>query len=750
MKPHDQGGGPEGDLPFCAAEIFAQAAELYAEAEAWELPDMYGVYTIYEQIGQGGAGVVYRARHLELGREVALKVLHHGPFAKEEETLSYRREIEAAARLDHPHVLKVFDVHLADEVLAVSLPLCSRGTLADLLSTDPELTEVIPRVKEVYDALGHAHDRGQLHLDVKAANVLLGDDGSALLADFGVGAAIALGGRIGGTPGWSSPEQVKGRDEVTTLADVYGAGKLLQAVLESATGGRRLEDLKAVAAKACASNPGERYGSVRDLKKELERWECGRPVEARPLSAFGVGWYWTNRNRALAGVLVLLFGALLCGAVLLWQSSQEVREAQRLTDQALQEQMWSRIEGELKNGSSTVAAHLLAQFMVRYPDDPVASLTLGSFFDHRRHFELEEFLRQEEWQERQKWPNWQWLEDERKDRILTCHARSPDGNRVALGDRFGRVTIHEAESGRRATTIFRHGFQVKGLAFSPDTRFLISGAGDHRVRAWSLETGFEVAEPQVFGSGIRGMRIDSPSGSSDYDIWVACYDGVVAKLKLMEPEGVVDLDENQLVVQQTRTASRVKNPPKDRPLPPGFLIAYDSWRGLKVAMGPRQIFAFNDSGKVVWKYRAGARLVQMAIGGSRLWFAQMDGLAISLDEKGRVKEQINTGGALFAALPSPDGTRLLTAGFESELSVWQVEDGRRVAGPLKGLGLLDVVGWTKDGSPAALIKRLGWKRLSERKVDSRDAVRLVEEVTQTSLLDDGLKENRVRMDPRDH
>jgi len=177
-----------------------------------------GDYVLLGQIARGGMGVVYRARHPRLEREVALKVLEAGQHASPRQLERFRLEGLAAARLRHPHLVAVHDVGRDGDVVYLVMDLIAGETLAERIAKGGPLPpgEAVELVADLARAVDYAHGQGVLHRDVKPANVLLGADGAPLLADFGLAKVAGADGRLTetgqllGTPEYMSPEQARG------------------------------------------------------------------------------------------------------------------------------------------------------------------------------------------------------------------------------------------------------------------------------------------------------------------------------------------------------------------------------------------------------------------------------------------------------------------------------------------------------------------------------------------------------------
>ena len=328
---------------------FGAALDAVAVSDThWRL----GNYEILEEIGRGGMGVIYRARQRHSRRIVALKrVLSY--HADSHETLArFRREAEAAASLDHPNILPIYEVgESEDGVPFFSMKYASGGSLQEVgpaLRDDPR--EIVRLLAKITRAVQYAHRQGILHRDLKPGNILLDGRSEPLVSDFGLAKWLDTSSdltrslTIFGTPGYIAPEQAKGpAANLKPAADVYSLGAILfdlltgrppflgehalaviqQAADKPAPKLRSLvqhadRDLETICARCLEREPAARYGSAGELAEDLERWLEGRPIVARPVSPPVQAWRWARRNPILASaaaVAVLLGGVLIVAQV---------------------------------------------------------------------------------------------------------------------------------------------------------------------------------------------------------------------------------------------------------------------------------------------------------------------------------------------------------------------------------------------------------------------------------------------------
>jgi serine/threonine protein kinase len=323
----------------------------------------FGAYELISELGRGGMGVVYKARQKGLNRLVALKMILAGAHAGAGEVTRFRVEAEAIGRLRHPNVVQVYEMGEVDGQIYISLELCDGGSLATqlrgkLLPPRDAATSVAILAR----AVQAAHDGGVLHRDLKPANVLVTDDGTLKITDFGLakklgdaGAGHTRTGVVLGTPSYMAPEQAEGKKEIDCRADVYALGAILyeclvgrppfraatsfdtivQVLSEDPVRPRQINpkvprDLEVVCLKCLSKDPRDRYPRAVDLADELRRFAAGDAIRARPPGLIRRTLV-TARKRPIYAILTSLISASVIIAVAEYVRTSEILDRQTAT-----------------------------------------------------------------------------------------------------------------------------------------------------------------------------------------------------------------------------------------------------------------------------------------------------------------------------------------------------------------------------------------------------------------------------------
>ncbi len=340
----DQSISPQQPAPTIRAESTSNATP-----ETGTKVRYFGEYELLAEIARGGMGVVYKARQVRLNRIVALKMILSGQFASAADVQRFQTEAEAAARLDHPGIVPIYEVGEHDGHHFFTMGFVDGGSLASRLVSGP----LPPRdaailVRKIADAVQYAHERGVIHRDLKPANVLLDGDGQPRITDFGLAKNVqhdsgqTATGQVLGTPGYMPPEQASGNiSQIKETADVYALGAVLYALLTgrppfqadnaldtltqvmqtepvapSALNAKVPRDLETICLKCLQKDRLKRYPSAASLSADLERFLTGRPIQARRIGPIGRMTRWCRRKPALAAASALATTALVALVVL--------------------------------------------------------------------------------------------------------------------------------------------------------------------------------------------------------------------------------------------------------------------------------------------------------------------------------------------------------------------------------------------------------------------------------------------------
>jgi WD40 repeat protein/tRNA A-37 threonylcarbamoyl transferase component Bud32 len=522
-------------------------------------PNLPG-YEIVEELGRGGMGVVYRARHEKLGREVALKMIRRGPQERMElldnVLARFTVEARAVARLQHPNIVQIFEVGDYDGLPYLALELVEGGNLARQLAGQPQPSERAARLLEVLArAVDAAHKADIVHRDLRPENVLLTADGTPKITDFGL--AKILGGpapatptgqttqgALLGTPCYMAPEQAQGQP-VGPPADVYSLGAILyealtgrppflaetaldtvvQAIEKDPVPPARLNhkvkaDLEAICLKCLEKLPGQRYPSARDLADDLGRFQRGEPTRARPPSALRRGRMWARRRPGPAATLAVsalaLLGLLVAGALFTFHLQRALgltEKARKDADANARAEAGARARiGQALAGSRVGQAHAAW----RENKIELADKLLAGCPPETRLWE------------------WHYVRRLLRDghftfhghRLgVTCVAFSPDGARLASGsggadspNRPGELVLWDAHAGRALRPLRGHRTGVRCLAFSPDGARLASGGGGRpgdgagELFLWDVRGGRRLRAFQGFLGPVEAVAF-SPDGA---------------------------------------------------------------------------------------------------------------------------------------------------------------------------------------------------------------------------------------------
>src|SRR5256886_4540328 len=334
-------GGPAANVEANAAAAPHSKKAARADGVLGRLGD----YGLLDEVGRGGQGVVFRARQKSLNRTVALKVISLGQWASKAHLKRFRLEAEAAAHLEHPGIVPIYEVDERDGSCYFSMKFIEGGQLDEVARREPmPIRRAVELMANIARTVHYAHEHGILHRDIKPGNILLDTKGEAHLTDFGLARLVESESSVThtldvlGTPSYMAPEQAIGNNAaVSSTTDVYGLGAVLYQLLTSQppfAGGPTYEtirllldteprqprllnpkidrDLSTICLKCLEKDPKRRYSSALALAEDLERWLKHEPILARHTGIIGRSRKWVRRNPSsalLAACLVALAAA---------------------------------------------------------------------------------------------------------------------------------------------------------------------------------------------------------------------------------------------------------------------------------------------------------------------------------------------------------------------------------------------------------------------------------------------------------
>jgi len=478
-----------------------------------------GEYALIREVGRGGMGVVFQARHVRLNRTVALKMILGGALAHADDLHRFETEVAAAAQLQHPGIVALYDVGTFDKQPYFSMEFISGRSLAQELASGPLSSVAAARYLEATArAVHYAHGRGIIHRDLKPANILLDTDDKPKITDFGLAKVLTTDsgqtrtGTVLGTPSYIAPEQAAGRKDIGPACDIYSLGAILYELLtgkppfrgETALATLNLvasqdpiaprllnplvdRDLETICLKCLEKHPRARYESAEELADDLHCYLDGVPISARRLHAVGRAIKWVKRKPAAAALLAVTVLALLGFGFFGWNTAHTERQLRQLAE----------VRGEGMRRLLYLAQIRQAQQALTAGDAARAELILDRWepLSGGEGQGVRGDLRHWEWYFLKARCQGRFALPGHSERVNSIAFR-PDGKQLASAGgpltKPGEIKIWNAHSGELLRTLKGHGNIITAIVYSPDGKLIFSASYDRSVRVWDAGSGAEV------------------------------------------------------------------------------------------------------------------------------------------------------------------------------------------------------------------------------------------------------------------
>jgi WD40 repeat protein/tRNA A-37 threonylcarbamoyl transferase component Bud32 len=668
----------------------------------------FGEYELFEEIGQGGMGVVYRARQIKLDRIVALKMLLLGQRASDELQERFQREAQAAAHLHHPGIVAIYEVGEVGGQPFISMDFVQGKNLAQIIEGKPQSArQAATYTRSIAEAVHYAHQQGVIHRDLKPSNVLIDfAEGQVHLTDFGLakrvehGSDLTLTGQVLGSPNHMAPELAAGQHHrVGPRSDLYSLGAILYELLTGrppflaesmqetllkirdaepvapcVLNNRVPRDLETICLKCLQKEPDQRYATARELAEELDRFLRGEPIHARPISLIARTGRWCRRRPLLAALAAIIVALVILSTTVAVRMTlaQEGREREHYRANI------RLAAGQIQEGSTEQALETLLQC----PPD-------------LRHWEWG-YLVGECHREALA------LEDAHNTQLISVATMqisvpewrcrfSPDGRRLATTHPSGLLQLWELPSGKPAWSLRETNEVEAGIVWLPDWSAVVL-ARSNLVEI--VPVGSMSQRRQLTGHTHRirrlavnpaGHRIAGLAADDTLRVWDSSSGQVVAAFPVLSDAQQISFtgDGHRLVVAAAEQAVAYAAETGQ------MLVKMSGGAENKVAVLPdseaeRFVTIDLDSRARLWSTNGLVCDLGLVLGGwlreavfspdrSR-FFTSGRGPLNALRDSQTGEVLMSLSGRVDSGVFSPDGRRLATRGGTSVIQIWDLEN----------------------------------------------------------------------------
>ena len=720
-------------------------------------------YDILDELGHGGMGVVYRARHQKLGHTVALKVILAGVHANPLEVSRFVNEAQAVARLHHPNIVHIHELGEHEGLPFFSLEYCQGGSLAQWLKARKDspvpAKEAAALIETLARAIHVAHLNNIVHRDLTPGNILFAlpvngqqtEADAALsvsamqpkITDFGLAKRLdedhghTLSGAVMGTPSYMSPEQASGTGEsIGPATDVHALGAIFYKLLTGKSPFRAANamdtilqvlekepvppsqlqpgiprDPETICLKCLHKDPLKRYASAQELAEDLQRWQKNEPILARPVRASERFLRWCQRNRTVAAlvslaILLLVTGTVVSGAFAVWALGERDR-AEANAKKFLKQKGEAEHAKGVANSEKKQA--LLEKAKAQRNLTAVTLFQVGKDYQSNPESALaileDENLIPVTFRD----PSWAFFHDYCRRKVQSLHwnvrelAWNSDGNTLAI---VVDNTIKLRDANSRETRILHreNDLPVLSVSWSPDGSTLAAACTNGLIRLWRVVDGEEQPPLRGHTAGVISVCW-SPDGktlsSASEDKSIKVWDVAMGKV----------------------LASYKANPEKT----PKRTVWTTDGNQLATLLPEKKIgiYFMKEAGRELI-FPANCDVISIAWNhdGTKLAGVNHQGFVRIWDPStGKLRKDLSPGNysPLTSVTWSPDGRFLAFSGWDRSIYIWDVESGKQVDSLVGHQKILRNVAWGKGGRYLATAGKDGTLKIRNMKMQPERA-----------------------------